>query len=270
MIAALWILLAVALLALAYALLISPAPRPEARELLGWLYAHRGLHGDGVPENSLAAFERAAAAGYGMELDVQLTCDGRLVVFHDETLRRVCGVEGRLCDMTYDQLRAAPLPDGSAIPLFADVLALVNGRVPLIVEIKHHGGAERNARAALEALQGYAGPYCVESFHPLAVRYFKKHAPNIVRGQLASGDPARSPELSRAAQWAMRQLLVNAAGRPHFVAYTAAYDHTLGMWMMKRVFHPLLAAWTIRDQDTLDRVSAWCDMPIFERFIPRG
>lgn len=271
MIVLLWILLSLVLLAGLYLFLIAPGrERPDASALLGHLYAHRGLHGGSVPENSLAAFANAVEAGYGIELDVQLTQDGFLVVHHDASLKRVCGVDLRIGDITFDELCRHPLPDGSCVPLFVDVLSLVGGRVPLIVEVKHHGGAARNAAAALEHLRAYAGPYCVESFHPLAMRYFRRHAPGVIRGQLAMGGKRQPRESSRAAHFALKHLLVNCLSRPHFVAYSYPEDHTPGMWLMRRCFHPLLAAWTLRSQKTLDGALArGYQLPIFEGFTPR-
>ena len=264
-----WVLLALVLLFALYLWLISPRrAHPDAEALIGKLYAHRGLH-DGnhaVPENSLAAFRRAVDAGYGIELDVQLTGDGKLIVHHDGNTARVCGRDAVIRTTPYGDL--PPLPDGSPIPTFSDVLALVRGRAPLIVEIKHYGSPVENAAHALEALRSYHGPYCVESFHPMAVRYFRKHAPGILRGQLAMGGP-RNPEDGTLLEYiALSSLMVNVFGRPHFVAYSCAHDHNLSMWLMKHVCHPLLAAWTIRNQTALVHARKYYQMPIFELFIP--
>lgn len=265
----LWIVLALAAL---YLFLIAPAlKKPDDSALRGWLYAHRGLH-DGnrqVPENSMEAFRRAAESGYGIELDVHLTRDGRLVVHHDGSLKRVCGVDRRIRDLTYQELCAIPLPDSSVIPLFTQVLSLVDGRVPLIVEVKHESGAAAVAQATLETLRTYRGPCCVESFHPLAVRYFRKHAPDIVRGQLAMGYPWKKGESSRLVHFGLKSLLINALGRPHFIAYSVPDDHSLSMWLMKHVFHPYLAGWTIRSQQVLDdALNQGYRYPIFELFCP--
>lgn len=269
-----WLLGIAAVLAALYLLLIAPRRlhRPNASLLQGRLYAHRGLH-DGnqtVAENGLPAFQKAVDAGYGIELDVQLTSDGELMVFHDESLKRVCGVDGRLCDMTRAQLAQVPLPDGSAIPTFREVLALVDGKAPLIVEVKYHGSVRANAEAAWEHLKNYQGPYCVESFHPLAMYYFRKQAPQVLRGQLASGEKYhKGGEVGIAAWFAMKYLLVNAVSRPDFVAYDVHHDRNLSMWMMKHGFHPLLAAWTVRDEETLAYARKTYQMPIFECFVPK-
>ncbi|MGN0995468.1 MAG: glycerophosphodiester phosphodiesterase family protein, partial [Candidatus Ventricola sp.] len=136
------LLILLALCAL-YLLAIMPrmAGRPDPAPLLSRDYAHRGLHDNAsdAPENSMAAFRRAVEAGYGIELDVQLTRDRVPVVFHDESLSRMCGVPGNVRDYTFDELVQFPLlRSAERIPRFEDVLTLVDGRVPLIVEIKIH------------------------------------------------------------------------------------------------------------------------------------
>lgn len=265
----LWLLLCLAALAGLYLWLIAPArDKPDMAALTGKLYAHRGLH-DGnqtVFENSPEAFRRAVAAGYGIELDVQLTADLTLVVHHDGDTARVCGKPASILHTAYADL--PPLPDGTPIPTFADVLALVGGRVPLIVEIKQYGDPARNAAAALDALRGYHGPYCVESFHPMAVRYFRTTAPGVVRGQLAMGGKRDPAEVGAVTFYALKYLLVNTLGRPHFIAYASAQDSNLSLWLMKRLFRPGLAAWTLRDQPALEKARKDYGMFIFERFTP--
>ena len=267
----LWISGVLLCLVALYLWIIAPASRrPDASAFIGKLFAHRGLH-DGnqnVIENSLAAFQRAVEAGYGIELDVQRTKDRKAVVFHDGDLRRICGYQGKLRHLTYEELRAYPLPDGTAIPLLSEVLARVGGEVPLIVEIKYYGGAAQNTALAMDVLREYTGPYCVESFHPLAVRYLKRHAPEILRGQLAEGGRWDPDDMALSFHLAQKHLLANVLGRPHFVAYSCPEDHTLAMWLMKNVFHPLLAAWTIRDQETLKENRQAYDMFIIEGFSP--
>lgn len=267
------LLIALAAVAALYLWLIGSCPRrPEtAAFLVGRLYAHRGLH-DGnrkVAENSLEAFRLAVQEGYGIELDVQPTRDGKLVVFHDDSLKRLCGRDARIRDLTWEELKAHPLPEGSPIPLLSQVLELVAGKVPLIVEIKHYGNPRENARLTLQALQAYRGPFCVESFHPLALWYFRFHAPHILRGQLASGGQ-RDPETGPLAHFAMKFLLVNGISRPHFVSYSCGSDHNLSMWLHKRLCfrQTLLAAWTIRDQESLDKARRHYQMFIFEGFRP--
>ena len=264
-----WVVVGLLALVALYLFLIAPSHKhPTATGLVGKQYAHRGLH-DGnhtVFENSLLAFEHAVNAGFGIELDVQLTADQRLIVHHDSDTRRVCGVAALIRNTPYSELPL--LPDGTRIPTFAQVLALVDGKAPLIVEVKHYGSPTENAIATYHALQGYTGAYCVESFHPTVVQWFAKHAPDIMRGQLAAGGKRNPAETSLVEHFALKYLLINAMGRPHFVAYSCATDRNPSMWLMKRLFHPLLAAWTIRNQQLLTHVEKTYQMPIFELFTP--
>ncbi len=266
------IIFAIILLVLAgvYLFLIAPDKNcPDTNRLDGHLYAHRGLH-DGnrqIVENSMEAFRLAVEKGYGIELDVQLTRDGKLIVHHDGSLKRVCGVDRLIKDVDYDELPL--LPDGSQIPLLSEMLEMVDGRVPLIVEVKHNGGAAKNAAAAWEILREYRGPYCVESFDPTAMLFFRKNAPGVVRGQLASGGKWKKEDLSLVSYIALRALLVNVLSRPHFVAYSVPSDRTVSMWLMKHVFKPLLACWTVRDAATLQKAKKQgYQYPIFELFEP--
>lgn len=264
-----WVAAFLLALAALYLWMIAPSrARPDATALAGRLYAHRGLH-DGnqqVFENSMEAFRCAVEAGYGIELDVQRTLDDLLVVHHDGNTARVCGQAAEIRHTRYEDLPL--LPDGSRVPLFADVLGLVNGRAPLIVEVKEYGSPVGNAAAALAHLKDYQGPYCVESFHPMAVRYFRRIAPGILRGQLAPGGRRNPAEISRTVFFPLKYLLVNVLSRPHFVAYQCSSDQNLSMWLMKHLYRPLLAAWTIRSQPELDRATRFYQMPIFERFTP--
>lgn len=260
----------VAVLFALYLFLIYPCKkRPDDSALLSWFYAHRGLH-DGnkqVIENSMEAFRLAVEKGYGMELDVQCTKDGRLIVHHDGNLKRICGVEKKICEVTYGELCEIPLPDGSRIPLLTEVLDMVDGKTPLIVEVKREGGAAKNAAATWEILKNYQGAYCVESFDPLAMLYFRKHAPHILRGQLADG-AKWDKSSSLAAHLLLKYLLVNVISRPHFVAYSVPEDRNLSMYVMKHLFRPRLACWTVRSQQVLDDAKAY-HYPIFELFTPK-
>lgn len=169
--------------------LVAPgrASKKDKKPFMYKNFAHRGLHKKDktVPENSLAAFERASSYGYGIELDVQLSKDGQVVVFHDDTLNRVCGVDSRVDEKTYDELSKISLCGTTqTIPLFSEVLKTVRGRGPLIVELKNGKRNEELCEKTYALLEKYSGEYCIESFNPFIVRWFKKNAPEVIRASL--------------------------------------------------------------------------------------
>ena len=204
--------------------LLAPGRAGEKRRpFLGRNFAHRGLHTEdgSVPENSLAAFRRAVESGYGMELDVQLSRDGAVVVFHDDTLERVCGVPGRVDSYDLAQLRALRLGETEErIPLFSEVLSLVAGRQPLIVELKTGPHNAELCAKTCALLHAYDGPVCIESFDPRIVTWFRFHAPEFFRGQLAQlPEEYEKSGMSRAKAFVLGHTLLNAAARPEFIAY---------------------------------------------------
>ena len=266
-------LLPAALLGL-YLFLIAPrASRREAwpEGMLQCAYAHRGLHrGPSVPENSLAAFERAAQAGFGIELDVRLSRDGVLMVHHDDTLERTCGVKKRFADLDAQEIRSYPLfGSQERIPDFSQVLSCVAGRSPLIVELKSMG--KRNgelARKTCALLESYPGPWCVESFDPRLLLWFRRHAPQAIRGQLAY-DPRRSEAKKKGLlYWAGANLLTNFLSRPDFIAYGQETDGNPSFQITKKLFRPVTAAWTVSTPETYQRLRRQYDLQIFEGFVP--
>ena len=257
-----------------YLFLIMPRMigRPDASALYNRHYAHRGLHKNGsdAPENSLAAIRKAVQNGYGIEFDVQLSRDRIPVVFHDETLDRVCGVPGCVRDYDYAELCQFPLMGSSeCIPLLADVLEAVGGRVPLIIEIKVHEDADIVCEKADELISAYEGPYCIESFHPSAVRWYKKHRPEVIRGQL-SADFGKEGKLEPLPQALVHHLLTNVITRPDFIAYDHHSKGNLSRTLCRRLFGALSVAWTLKSQAELDAAKGDFDLFIFEQFIPKN
>lgn len=218
-----WLIAAGTVAAAVPVLMLAPdrATRREKAEFKGRNYAHRGLHSRDkvVPENSMAAFELAAKAGYGIELDVQLSRDGQVVVFHDDTLSRICGVEGIVAEFDYEQLKDMRLcGTEQTIPLFSQVLELVAGRSALIVELKPGKKNMELCRKTYELIKAYRGSVCIESFHPIIVAWFRFHAPELVRGQLAM--PAKYyEEQSPFMRFMLSNTLFNFIARPQFIAY---------------------------------------------------
>jgi glycerophosphoryl diester phosphodiesterase len=244
--------------------------RRETRRFASAVYAHRGLHnGRDIPENSLAAFRLAVEAGVGIELDVQLSSDGIPVVFHDNTLARVCGREGTVSDYTAQQLAEMPLLGvaGTGIPSLSEVLALVNGSVPLLVELKGElpGYLLATERTAA-LLDGYRGAYCIESFHPLIVAWWRRNRPTVVRGQLAMAFLREKDR--RSLKYAVLELfLLNFLARPDFLAYRFTDKKRLPFRILRRLFGPAVFAWTPRGPEELALCDGF-DSVIFEGTIP--
>ena len=242
-----------------YLFMICPSlKRKDMSGLKGKRYAHRGLH-DGnlqVTENMGEAFRLAHQKGLGVELDIQCSRDGEVMVFHDETLARVLGVPGKLSDKTAAELKAM------GVPAFEEVLEILKD-VPLIVEVKGHGDWKTATDKAAALLKDYAGPWCMESFHPQVLMHLKKQHPHIIRGQLALGGDIR--KLGHPVRdFAQKHLLHLFLSRPDFVAYELG-ARPLSWRLMKYLFRLPMACWTVKGdkQEKLAAAQGY-DMIIFE------
>lgn len=242
------------------------------RELPKWLtrtpVAHRGLHdiAKGVPENSLLAFQKAIDAGYAIELDVRLTGDNQVVTFHDPDLQRLCGREGIVARMPLSELKELTLlGTQETVPSFRDVLDLVKGQVPLVVELKKDKG---EAAGILESsvarmLQHYPGPFVVQSFNPRTVKWFQKHAPQIVRGQISTDLANMTKGLSWFNRLQLKRALMNGYGEPDFLAYDVRDLPSEITAAARRRGLPILS-WTVRSTVERARAAAHADNIIFE------
>lgn len=247
-----------------------PNRRRDTEYFHAKMYAHRGLHDEEVPENSLTAFRLARENGYGVELDVQMTKDKKLVVFHDGSLKRVCGVDGFLRDYTYEELKQFRLNGtDECIPLFSEVLEVL-GDTDLICEIKGDNGNKNYELCSrtYDALMEYKGHFCIESFSPYLVAWFKRNHPEIIRGQLSEN--FMHGKMNKFLAFAMTHLMVNAISRPDFVAYNHKDTGSLGFVICKALYRPFLVAWTAKGQD--EQMSAWevFDSVIFEKNPPKN
>ncbi len=264
------------ILLLVYAELIRPnLPRRDITPLMGYDYAHRGLWNTNDPgehnrpENSLAAFRAAVDKGYGIELDVHRTKDGALVVHHDDSLKRMTGVDIRIADSTLADVRACKLPNGEPIPTYDEVLDVVAGRIPMVVEVKVEQGNHAELCCAVnERMQRYTGPWCLESFSPSAVKWFRLNAPEVIRGQLAFDHAGQG----KTAFLFLRNLgiatmLQNWYARPDFIAFEAKSVkwHSLPIHLL-RLMKPWFVAWTVRSQADMDKYRKNWDLQIFEKF----
>lgn len=241
--------------------------RHKDRQVLkGRFIAHRGLHGllDNTPENSLNAFKRAVELGFAIEIDIHLTADGEVVVFHDDTLSRVCGVDSRVEDKTLSQLKELRLLNTDCrIPTLKECLDTVDGKVPLLIEFKCVSlKCDDLCRAADKILSEYKGKYLIQSFYPTVLRWYKKHRKDICRGQLASRFPKE--ELHKRL---LGCLLFNFLARPDFVSYEHKYSGYLFFKLVKKL-GAFPVGWTFKSQAELDQNGEAFKTFIFEGFIP--
>lgn len=239
--------------------------------LRGWNYTHRGLHSTDAPENSLEAFRRAVSAGYGSELDVHLLSDGNLAVIHDSLLMRVCNREGRIEDLNTEDLSGCFINGTKhTIPLFADVLKVYNGDAPLIVEIKPYNNVNLLCQTVAQLLDNYKGSFCVESFDPRCVYWFKKNRPEYIRGQLTQNyfknENSKLPAVLKALLYAV---VFNFMTLPDFVAYRYPERKHLSHYLCRKVWGADSVSWTLETKEQYDIAISEGMIPIFEGFIPQ-
>ncbi len=268
------LIIVITVLMILYLLAIMPrlGNRKARLDFLGVYYAHRGLHNNEskAPENSLAAFKKAVEAGYGIEMDVQLTKDKVPVVFHDFTLKRICGKEGKVCDYTFQELKEFKLCGSEErIPAFEQVLKLVGGKVPLIVELKVEWTDISVCPLADEMLRNYKGLYCIESFNPLALFWYRRHHSDVVRGQLSDGF-LKSGEFKGILYVFLQNLMLNWITKPDFIAYNHRYADVCARKICRSLYKNMAVAWTIKSQQELEKARNKFDIFIFDSFIPDG
>ncbi len=253
-----------------YLLLVSPRMihRADRKKFFkNVFYAHRGLFDNesDAPENSLAAFQKAVDAGYGMELDVQLTKDDKVVVFHDATLERMCGVQGNVWDYTLEELKQFQLLNSNeTIPTFEEVLNLVAGKTPLIVEYKLDRPLTLVCELGNELLSQYEGAYCVESFHPFALMWYKKHRPDVMRGQLSGNLSKETEDPKKKIYYSLvSYLLTNILTRPDFIAYDHRYVNNISRRVC-RWLGALSVTYTVKSVERYEEVKNDFDLFIFD------
>lgn len=233
-------------------------------------FAHRGLHGDGAAENSLTAFRRAMELGFGSELDVRLSKDGELVVFHDNTLTRVAGVDKRVDELTLAELRECRLSGtDDTVPTLREVFDLIDGRVPLLIEIKEHTGTSAVTEKLLSVLQGYDGPYIVESFNPASLGNFRKRRRDVPLGILSEHFCSNEKHKRSLLHFALQNMLLNFLSIPDFVAYKHSDADMLALKIARSLFGTVTVAWTVRSPEDGEKAKKnGFDCIIFENYIP--
>ncbi len=248
--------------------------KPKAkRSDLDWIIArpiaHRGFHDNEseYPENSLAAFERAVKNEYPVELDVRLLKDSEVVVFHDKSLDRMTKHEGMIKDCESDQIRQIKLLESQQpLPLLSEVLDAVAGRIPLIIEVKNEDHRVGPLEKSLwQRLSSYKGKYVIVSFNPFTLKWFRKNAPEVIRGQLSSD--FHGEDIPFYTKFLLRNLLLNLASKPDLILYDI---RCLPYWAAARARKkgfPLLG-WTTRSQEDHTTALKFCDNVIFEGYQP--
>ena len=216
----------------------------EIWKFRGTQWAHRGLHDkkSGIPENSMAAFREAIRANKGIELDVHLTKDKKIAVFHDDSLKRMCKVSGTIEEKTWEELKKLRLLEtAEPIPLLEDVLHLVQGKVPILIEVKLLTEDMEICRCLAKTMEDYKGTFLVQSFvkSEKTPHYFFR--------------------------FCVKYLLSNCICRPDFISYKMEDSKNLSLWMQKHIFHVPIAAWTLHGEEMLQRAKSRFDMYIFEK-----
>ncbi len=258
--------------AVVYVFLMMPRVTDRAdMDLVTTDYAHRGLHSAVYPENSLPAFALAAENGFGIELDVHLSRDGEVVVFHDSSAKRMCGVDRRIEDMTVAEIKALKL--GSTVfgvPMLSEVLELVDGKVPLLIEIKGEGREEKLCETVARMLDTYSGAFAVQSFSPFVLAYFKRYRPRFARGQLVTRvKSTKENKRSGLLCFLLTHMLLNVISRPDFISMSGARINTLGFRLCVSLFRCKSFVWTVRTPKQYKRVHSLGSFAIFENFKPQ-
>lgn len=232
------------------------------------MFAHRGYHNKEkfIPENSMAAFRAAVARGYGIELDIHITKDGKLAVFHDDTLERMCQEPGGVESYTLEELRRFHLLNTTErIPELTEVLTYVDGRVPLLIELKIPGRNLAVCGASYKVLKEYRGRFMVQSFNTMGLYWYRKNAPEILRGQLSSNltkSEEKEPYLLR---FLIKYLFLNLLGRPDFISYKLKDLPNFNVSLCRVLFKTPVAVWTLRTENALEQGRTKYNMCIFEK-----
>lgn len=248
-----------------YLLSTSPSLKKRDMSSLKCDFAHRGMWDSQTPENSMTAFRRACDAGVGIELDVRLTKDGHAVVFHDRYLNRMCGVDAELSSLTYAEISSLRLSNtGEGIPLLSDVLDMICGSVPLMIELK---GEDLNTGVCAETarlLDKYEGSFCIESFNPALTYWFRVNRPSFIRGQLLIPYKYAGESGHAFLNVFMSSLIVNSISRPDFISMDKRFKHNVGIFSSLVLWKTQHYVWTVTDTQELELMHKNGKSVIFE------
>lgn len=228
------------------------------------LIAHRGYYNNkkGIPENSVLAFKKAIDNNYLIELDVRLTKDQKLVVFHDDNLKRVCGVNKRVKDLTYRELLRYNLFDTTLkVPLFSDVIKLVNGRVPILIETKYHNRYGVLEKILINELSNYKGLYAIQSFYPMSLLWLKRNTKDIPIGLLSSNF---KNDLNRLKSIIEKTLILDLFFKTDFISYDV--KGLPNNYLSYKRNKKKIVIWTIKNKKDYDLARQYTDSLICENF----
>lgn len=225
--------------------------------------AHRGLFDrDEIPENSMIAFEKAIEKGYAIEMDVNMTQDGYIVVFHDTSLKRMTGIKNDITTMTLSEVKKLKLlGTENKIPTFEDVLLKVSGKVPLLIEVKTNNRYKELMEKLVNILKKYSGNYSIQSFDPRIVYWLKKNAPQIARGQISSKNIREVK--GRILKVLLGKMVFNVITKPNFISYQYLSINKKFYNKQKRKQRDVIA-WTLKSKEDYEKIKDLCDMVVFE------
>jgi glycerophosphoryl diester phosphodiesterase len=236
--------------------------------------AHRGLHdiSRGIVENMPGAVQAAIAGNFAIEVDIQLSADGEAMVHHDDALGRLNEGSGALLQKTAAELKAVKFKDtGEHMMSLGDLCTLVDGRVPLVIEVKSHFDGDRKlVRRMAEVLSSYSGPVVGMSFDPDQVLALRELVPNLPRGIVAQRDYDDDywKKLTKQQRDSMLYLRHGFRTEPHFVAYWVDLLPAPAPWIARNIFGCPLLTWTVRTPGQRERAARYADQMIFEGFVP--
>ena len=268
-----FLLILLIVLAVLFLVLIAPRTIGSAslEHMQGYHYTHRGYH-DGnvnIPENSLSSFAAAIDAGYGIELDVQLSSDKVPMVIHDADLDRICGVQGKVWDYTCAELQQMKLfGTDETIPTLAEALALIDGQVPILLEYKMDKVDTDVCAYSHEILKDYDGPYAIQCFHPFALFWYRRNANDVPRGIIAKNfirENREKGEKSDIIDFLTTNLMLNVIGYPDFIAYDWQ-DADYFALKLTRLMGAPTSTWTLKDPAHYEAVKGEFDLYTFEGF----
>ena len=230
--------------------------------------AHRGLHNNLIPENSMASFKEAMSHGFSIEVDIHLSKDNVPVVFHDEDLERMTGSKGKISQYTLQSLKKLRLKEtDQQIPTLKEVLLEVDSHVPLIIEIKCLEHDSVIEKTVCESLKDYEGDFAIQSFNPLTLKWIRSHYPNFVLGLLSTGDLSDT-KLNMVKKGLVKYMSFIPFIRPDYVGMDYSSFSLLQYLIVKKLTHGDIIFWTINSEEIYQECKEFCDNIIFEGFLP--